>query len=133
MPSYFLSFVKISFKYLLVLCVNKCLCQNSQIHSTIMVTFSAYFNGHVTCITIATVKIKLMPDLCTWTIVLIWQIEENGKKQLLVLGLIGAGEGGGWSKKAPLCTYLFRAHLSLGRKKYNLGARVTPATLSISL
>ena len=74
--------------------------------------FSAYFDGHV--ITIATVKVKLIPDFCNWTIVLTKQIEEIGEKQLLVFGLIGVGWGLGQNNNLmyiPLsCSLEFRTN-----------------------
>ena len=45
-------------------------------------------------VTIATIKVNLMPDFYNWTIVIINLPEEVGEKQFLFFVLIG-GRGGG--------------------------------------
>ena len=40
-------------------------------------------------VTIATVKVKYMPELYTWVILLINQLDDFGEKQLAVLGTRG--------------------------------------------
>ena len=54
--------------------------------------FSACFGGHF-FVTIAQVKVKLIPDLYIWAIVLIIKQEEICRKQFLTFGLIGVGGG----------------------------------------
>ena len=56
-----------------------------------MVTFlfSAYFGSHF--VTMATVKIKSIPDFYTWAIVLINYSEKKFEEQYSFFGLIGGG------------------------------------------
>ena len=61
----------------------------------ILKVFEAYFGGHF--VTMATVKVELMPDFYAWFVVLNNQLEVNGEKQLSVFGSKGV-------KLAPECT-----------------------------
>ena len=72
--------------------------------------FSAYFGGHF--ITIATVKVKLIPDLYTWVSVLINQSEEIGEKQFLFFSLKKRGQNSPLMHVALSCVIALMCCLS---------------------